>query len=66
MKLVWNRLWAQSERTKDLLNVFSYANKSSAALKEEAAQHKSKKRKNRNAKKMKMKNALIPEHSWLG
>lgn len=44
MKLVWNRLWAQSERTKDLLNVFSYANKSSAALKEEAAQHKSKKK----------------------
>ncbi|GAF14725.1 LOW QUALITY PROTEIN: sodium-dependent transporter [Bacillus sp. JCM 19045] len=43
MKLVWNRLWAQSERTKDLLNIFSYANKSSAAIKEEAAQHKSKK-----------------------
>lgn len=40
MKLVWNRLWAQSERTKDLLNIFSYANKGSATLKEEAAQHK--------------------------
>lgn len=43
MKLVWDRLWQQSERTKDLLNVFSYANKGSAALKKEAAQHKEKK-----------------------
>ncbi|MFS0788575.1 SLC13 family permease [Shouchella sp. 1P09AA] len=43
MKLVWDRLWQQSERTKDLLNIFSYANKGSAALKKEAAQHKEKK-----------------------
>ncbi|AIC96433.1 SLC13 family permease [Shouchella lehensis] len=40
MKLTWNRLWEQSERTKDLLNIFSYANKGSAALRKEAAEHK--------------------------
>ncbi|TES46739.1 SLC13/DASS family transporter [Shouchella lehensis] len=40
MRLVWDRLWQQSERTKDLLNIFSYANKGSAALRKEAAEHK--------------------------
>ncbi|MED4127765.1 MULTISPECIES: SLC13 family permease [Shouchella] len=45
MKLTWNRLWEQSERTKDLLNIFSYANKSSAALKKEAVEHKEKQQK---------------------
>ncbi|WP_054706589.1 SLC13 family permease [Bacillus sp. JCM 19041] len=38
----WGRLWQQSEKTKDLLNVFSYANKGSSALKKEAAQHEQK------------------------
>lgn len=49
MRLVWDRLWQQSERTKDLLNIFSYANKGSAALRKEAADHKEMKQRKNNA-----------------
>ncbi|MED4159048.1 SLC13 family permease [Shouchella clausii] len=39
LSITWDRLWQQHTRTKSALNVFSYAQKGSSALKREAAEY---------------------------
>ncbi|KGA97141.1 anion transporter [Alkalihalobacillus alcalophilus ATCC 27647 = CGMCC 1.3604] len=43
--LAWEKMWQQHNKTKDALNVFAYAKKSSNALKKESSEHEQLKQK---------------------
>ena len=43
--LAWEKMWHQHRKTKDILNVFAYAKKSSKALKEESSEYEEQKQK---------------------